>query len=89
MCAASGGRHRIVDRLLDGNCSSSPAASGAGDLGRDMAYVGMTLRSGEDAAVLASTNGFQDLSSKLTRRLYLGMRRNSLLKAAAKPSVGP
>ena len=49
-CAAAGGRHRIVDRLLDRA------------LGVDVAAA---LPNGEDAAIMAGANGFKDLASKI------------------------
>ena len=38
-----------------------------------------TLSNGEDAAILATKNGFRDLASKITRRMYLDTRKNALL----------
>ena len=63
ICAASGGRSRIVERL----CSSSLSVG-----------VFAKLPSGEDAAILATSNGFKDLASKITRHQYLQMRQAAL-----------
>jgi len=64
-CAASGGQHRIIDRF----CNS------AGQL----VDVCGRLPSGEDAAILAANNGFQDLASKLTRLMYIKLRTEGLV----------
>jgi len=86
MCAAAGGRHRIVDRVLSWKPSTTGHSDGVNksetkSLSQDMTYVGATLQSGQNAAVIAAENGFTDLASKLTRYHYLGMRRNTLLGA--------
>jgi ankyrin repeat protein len=73
-CAASGGRHRIVDRLC-----------------RDASLhvdVRARLPSGEDAAILAANNGFQDLASKLTRLTYIALRAENLRARLAEPEGG-
>lgn len=70
-CAAAGGRHRIVDRLLDRALGVDAAAA---------------LPNGEDAAIMAGANGFKDLASKITRRVYVDLRRGRLA-AVAPPGV--
>jgi ankyrin repeat protein len=62
-CAASGGRHNLVERLTDRS------------LGID---IDAALASGEDASIMASQNGFNDLASKITRKSYVGLRRAAL-----------
>ena len=64
MCAAAGGRHRLVDLL----CA----------LRSEGVALEATLDSGEDAAILAVNNGFNDLASKLTRRAYINLRTSRL-----------
>jgi hypothetical protein len=81
MCASAGGRHHIVDFILDFIPPQS-ASEISGNLGSNPSYVGAVLASGEDAAVMAAANGFTDLASKLTRRLYLGKRTRKLCYTA-------
>jgi ankyrin repeat protein len=66
-CAASGGQHRIVDRFCNGT--------------GQLVDVCARLPSGEDAAILAANNGFQDLASKLTRLMFIKLRTESHIAA--------
>jgi hypothetical protein len=65
MAAASGGSHHIVEKLC-----SNPALN---------VSIAATLDNGEDAAILAGKNGFKDLASKITRRVYVEARVRALL----------
>jgi len=65
-CAAAGGRHRIVERL----CSDKSLR----------VDIYLTISSGEDAAIMAANNGFKELSSRITRKMYIGLRRSTLLR---------
>jgi hypothetical protein len=72
MCAASGGRHRIIDRLCN-------------DITLKV-NVSAQLKNGEDAQILAANNGFHEVASKLTRLMYVNTRKNNiklLLRAVA------
>jgi len=60
--AAAGGRHAVVDRL----CQDP------------LLDVTQESKDGEDAAILASKNGFKELASKLTRHGYIKMCRDNL-----------
>jgi hypothetical protein len=64
-CAAAGGRHRLVERL----CSDKSLR----------VDIYLTISSGEDAAIMAANNGFKELSSRITRKMYIGLRRRALI----------
>lgn len=69
--AAAGGRHAIVDLLC-----ANPELDVFQEDGK-----------GEDAAIMAAKNGFKDLASRISRTMYVQMRRQRIIQAmSAAPS---
>ncbi len=86
-CAAAGGRHRVVELLFAAmeaveRVTDAPptTATTTSDWPDEREWLYATLSNGEDAAILAAKNGFKDLASKITRRMYLDTRKRTLMR---------
>lgn len=74
MCAASGGRNKIIDRLCR-------------DMTLKVDLQAIIQSSGENASILAANNGFHEVASKLTKLMYIQVRKNNLLSNVSREDL--